>query len=183
MSERFSNDALADNNVSPWYRQFWAWFILIPLIVVVLVGISLLVISIKGSQDIVIDDYYKVGRMINQVVVQDKKASELGLLAELRFDLEVGGVLLNLSSSAGAVLPKTLLLYLDHPLEEDYDQSITMHQVLPGTYRADLEHKIDQRWYIRLTTDPKTTVAGENWRIIDELNLSVTQQIIMGSHE
>ena len=74
-----SNTPLNDKDDGPWYKQFWAWFILTPLIVVVLVWIPFLTIVVKNADDTVIDNYYKEGRMINQRADQDRRAQTLGL--------------------------------------------------------------------------------------------------------
>lgn len=182
----------------PWYQEFWAWFILTPLIVVVIVGITLLTIAIKKSDDIVLDNYYKEGRMINQRIDQDAKAAALGLRAELRFDLEVGEILLTLTSKDNIELPKKVILNLDHPFEESYDVTATMHQIVPGSYRTDIETRLTQRWYVRLSPDlpifhedgmdlkemnQKDKVPKDLWRLIGDVNLENEQQLILGSHE
>jgi hypothetical protein len=183
---------------NPWYQEFWAWFILTPLIVVVFVGATLLTVAIKESDDIVLDNYYKEGRMINQRIDQDAKAAALGLRAELKFDLEVGAILLTLTAKDKSELPKTLILNLDHPFEESYDITATMHQIVPGSYRTDIETRLTKRWYVRVSPDlpilneggmdlkemnQKDKVPKELWRLIGDVNLDNDLQLILGSHE
>mgnify|MGYP001619987624 FL=1 len=61
--------------ILPWYRQFWFWFVFGPLLfIIVLCGIFVF-IAFKNSDDVVTDNYYKVGRMINQTLSQDEKAA------------------------------------------------------------------------------------------------------------
>ena len=45
-------------NTPPWYKQFWPWLILAPLIVSVLVGTTMLIMSIRYFDGTVRDDYY-----------------------------------------------------------------------------------------------------------------------------
>ncbi|HSX84641.1 MAG TPA: FixH family protein, partial [Cellvibrio sp.] len=85
--------------VKPWYRQFWFWFVFSPLIYIIIMCSVTVTIALKGADDVIIDNYYKEGRMINQALEQDKRAQELGLSGELRFDRATGEVLLNIANA------------------------------------------------------------------------------------
>ena len=90
-------DQLAEKKI-PGYRQFWFWFVFGPLLfIVVLCGI-LVFIAFKYSDDVVTDNYYKVGRMINQTLEQDEKAAELGLLANVKIDQLTGDVIVSITT-------------------------------------------------------------------------------------
>jgi len=192
-----SNTPLNDKDDGPWYKQFWAWFILTPLIVVVLVWIPFLTIVVKNADDTVIDNYYKEGRMINQRADQDRRAQALGLAGELFLDLDVGDILLTLSTTAADYeLPAEIKLHLDHPVEADNDLSISLYETMPGRYQAELEHRIQNRWYIRLlppidnaeevgSSHParKETLVGEVWRVTGDIDLSKGSRMIFGGDE
>ena len=107
----------------PWYRQFWAWFILSPLIVVVIVSSITVTLAVKGADDRVLDDYYKEGRMINMRLDQDLLAQSLSVRADLQFDQELKELTLQLDLKE-AELPSQLLLELSHPAKADLDQSL-----------------------------------------------------------
>lgn len=92
--------ASAADVVLPWYRQFWFWFVFGPLIIIVFVCAFLVSTALRNADDVIIDNYYKEGRMINQTLEQDKQAKLLGLSAELRFDLETGDVLLHFCANS-----------------------------------------------------------------------------------
>jgi hypothetical protein len=44
-------------DLKPWYRQFWAWFILSPLITVVIVSSITVTLAVKNADDRVVDNY------------------------------------------------------------------------------------------------------------------------------
>ncbi|MEQ8516343.1 MAG: FixH family protein, partial [Chromatocurvus sp.] len=49
-----------DNTGSePWYRQFWPWFLIVLPGTVVVASIATLIIAVRGSDDLVVDEYYK----------------------------------------------------------------------------------------------------------------------------
>ncbi|GLS26256.1 FixH family protein [Marinibactrum halimedae] len=142
---------MTDSTSKPWYQEFWAWFILFPLIAAVILGVIMVSTAFRHGDDVVTDSYYKEGRMINQSLEQDKRAAELGIIGDLRFDMELGDVNLTLTQSATSEpLPKKLQLYLDHPVSADQDMVLLLNNVAPGYYRADLEKPIRYRWYLRL---------------------------------
>ena len=165
---------------TPWYRQTWAWFVLSPLILVVLVCTVLVSVAYKKADDVVIDNYYKEGRMINQRIEEDRLAKEAGLGAQLRFDMLTGEVLLSLSAQDQSIFPSVVMLHLDHPVEADFDLQVELHNIAPGRYRADLENALAHRWYVRLM--PKITAdnAGQFWRLVGEVNLTDSDVLKLG---
>jgi hypothetical protein len=169
--------------VKPWFRQPWAWFVLSPLILVVFVGSALLVISFKEADDVVKDNYYKVGRMINQSIEEDLAAKELGIAGELVFDMSVGEVVLTLKANDMSVLPKQVELKLDHPIEADYDLRLALRQVSEGYYVAELEQRITNRWYIRLSPMVDENDTAAKWRIVGEVDLSSGNQLAFGGDD
>lgn len=192
-----SNSPLNDKDEGPWYKQFWAWFILSPLIIIMIVWIPFLTIVVKNADDTVIDNYYKEGRMINQRVDQDRQANALGLAGELFLDLDVGDILLTISSTdSDYQLPTEILLHLDHPVEADNDLTVNLRQTTPGRYQAELERRIENRWYIRLLPpvenaeevgsshpDKVENLAGEVWRITGDMDLTQGSRLLFGGHE
>jgi hypothetical protein len=135
-------------DTKPWYRQVWLWLVLAPLITVVCVSAVLVTVAFRYSDDVVIDNYYKQGRMINQTLEQDRQAQAYGLAAHLRFDQTTGEVLVSLP--AHEAVPEQLLLLLDHPFEADLDQKIVLQQLAAGRYRGDLDGELRFSWYLVL---------------------------------
>src|SRR5690625_1259575 len=97
-----------DRDSQPWYRQFWFWFLMTPLIAVVFVVAVLLTVAFYNADDVVLDNYYREGRGVNQVFEQDIPAQQLALSATLNFDRMSGEVLVDIS--ANEALPEQLLL-------------------------------------------------------------------------
>lgn len=134
--------------IKPWYRQFWFWYLMTPLVVVVAVTSLLISVAYRNADDVVIDNYYKEGRMINQVMVQHRRAAELQLSAQLDFDRTIGDISLTLPEDIA--LPDKLLLLLDHPFEADLDQTVIFSRLAGNHYAGQLEKSIDHLWYLTL---------------------------------
>lgn len=90
--QKDTKDDATDESLKPWYRQFWFWFVFSPLIYIMIMCSVTVTIALKGADDVIIDNYYKEGRMINQTLEQDKQAAALGLGGELRFDRTTGEI-------------------------------------------------------------------------------------------
>jgi hypothetical protein len=138
--------------VKPWYRQFWFWFVFSPLIYIVIMCSITVTIALKGADDVIIDNYYKEGRMINQALEQDKHAQALGLSGELRFDRTSGDVMLTIANIPAdtKLMPDELLLMMGHPVKAAKDQLVVLKAISPGHYRGELHAEPDYSWYLTL---------------------------------
>jgi hypothetical protein len=174
---------LVAENAKPWYREFWFWFVFSPLIYIIIMCSITVTIALKGADDVIIDNYYKEGRMINQALEQDQRARDLGLLADLRFDRTGGDVMISLTSAVGdtASLPDTILLMMGHPVKEEKDQIIHLKAIAPGQYRGTLATEPQYSWYltlypigdIALRKQAPWTLSGEiDFRISDKTGLA-----------
>ena len=176
-----------DIDEGPWYRQGWAWFVLAPILVVIIAWIPFMTIAVKKSDDVVVDNYYKEGRMYNMRLDQDRLASELQVSGDLVIDHEVGEVLVNLSLDLEqSQVPAALILHLDHPMEADNDLDLQLRRVYDGRFVGELPHRLQHRWYVRL--EPVIQSEGESadrnqWRITGEMDLSQSSRLVFGANE
>ncbi len=159
-------------STTPWYKQFWPWFIIALPATVVVAGISMVFVAFKHADTMVIDNYYKEGLAINQTLEQDERAAALGLAAQLRFDTVSGEVLVDLSGSLEGSTDLELLLI--HPVDAKADRAIALIAVGAGRYRADLESLPLARFYLRL--QPRN---GGDWRLNGELDFRTAQQVTL----
>lgn len=141
-----------DESAKPWYRQFWFWFVFSPLIYIIIMCSITVTIALKGADDVIIDNYYKEGRMINQALEQDQRARDLGLGGALRFDRATGEVLLTIANipADASLMPETLLLMMGHPVKAANDQLIVLKAIAPGHYRGQLLVEPNFSWYLTL---------------------------------
>jgi hypothetical protein len=160
----------------PWYKQFWPWaLIALPGMVVIACGFTIY-LAFTADDSVVSDNYYKDGLAINKRLGQDLKASELGLEAEVKFDLEVGDVLLE---TTGLVQdPETLQLQIIHPTNRLKDIVIVMHQLQGNRYRGDLDASLSFRQYLRLS--PVGDINLVEWRINGEVNFKKSMTSKLG---
>lgn len=160
----------------PWYRQFWFWFLMTPLIAVFFVTAVLLTVAFYNADDVVLDNYYREGRGVNQVFEQDIRAQQLALKATLSFDRTSGEVLVDIE--ANEELPEELLLLMDHPVSAQLDQRVYLRQFQPGRYRGDMDTEPQHRWYLYLLPEQSPELRAEaEWRLRAEINFALTDQV------
>ncbi len=161
----------------PWYAQFWGWFVFTPLFVVILVGTALVIVAFSQSDDRVVDDYYKQGKLINHRFQAEKNASLLGVSGTLSFNLMENQVAFELNKWVDS--PGVIQLYLSHPAYEEKDQYIELKYVSSNQFVGVLDSAIRGRWYIKLSS--VSSVEGNEtelpWRISAEINLDHNQEI------
>jgi len=148
--------AYADDDTQPWYRQFWPWFLIALPATVVVMCMHLVYTAYNHADDLVVDEYYKVGLAINQQLERQQAARALGVEAKLM--LTSGQVTVHIPE--GAIRDPSLELVLSHPIEADRDFSVNLQRVGPGVYHGMLISPVAERWHWTL----RDGVAG-TWRI------------------
>lgn len=126
----------------PWYRQFWPWFLIVLPGTVVVAAIATLIIAIRGSDDLVADDYYKDGLAINRQLEREERARERGYRAEVAITDDRVTV-----TTEALPVVAALRLRLSHPMEADRDMSIDMRRSGPESYAASLPVAVGDNWH------------------------------------
>lgn len=136
------NSARWNEDEEPWYRQFWPWFLIALPGSVVIAGLSTLYIANRYSDDLVVDEYYKDGMAINKELGKQATAQKLGIAAQIKVLDRRAQVRLS-----GEVSPESFELRFSHPLEADRDFSVTLAELAPGLYQAELPAEVSPNWH------------------------------------
>ncbi|MDX1342345.1 MAG: FixH family protein [Reinekea sp.] len=142
----------------PWYKQFWLWFILTPLFIVMGAGFFMLYLAIVTSDGVIIDNPYKDGKGYVERTAEDDFARSHQLTASLfwqqnELKVQLAGKL--------APMPESLELLIAFPTSEAFDVTVTLaHQGL-GTYFGTLPESVNGNRQLLL--QPIDTEQG--WRL------------------
>lgn len=141
----------------PWYRHGWPWGLMAAPAAAIAMGAVMLVLALGSDDGLVVDDYYKRGLAINQVLARESRAAELGLAATLAFNPDRTRVRLVLTGAPGSA--DALTLRLVHPTRRGYDQAVVLDRAGANTLEGALAPLARGRWHLVLEDG-----AGQ-WRL------------------
>ena len=127
---------------TPWYRQFWPWFLIALPGSVVIAAFLTLYIANRHADDLVVDEYYKNGLAINRQLERKQRAARRGISATVSVDGDSAVV-----ETAGVVDDASLTLRFSHPLEADRDFTTTVEDYGSGIYRGNVSMPVAPRWH------------------------------------
>lgn len=160
---------------SPWYRHRWPWLLAIAPTAALIAGVFTFWLAATTGDSMVVDDYYRQGRAINQQLARDRQAGALGLQATLS---AVGGaaqsaagdgdaaadratITLALTALRGADWPAQLTLRVIHATRAELDVDYLLAHAGGGVYRAPGVLPTGGRWLVQVE-DP-----GRTWRLVE----------------
>jgi uncharacterized protein len=144
--------------MTPWYRQFWPWFLISIPATSVVAGFATLFIAMHDPDGLVTDDYYEVGLAVNRDIDRDVRATDLGLSADLDLDPARGTVGIRLDSRK-PVLTDRLYLSLVHPTRSGHDVQVVLPRSPQGTFVGHLRIPLRGNWHVLIEPADKT------WRL------------------
>jgi hypothetical protein len=144
----------------PWYKNPMVWMVIFFPSVAVVAGISTIFIAINTADGLVVDDYYKQGLQINQVIEHDKKARQLGLSALVNANAKSGEIRVSMSSKVNFDFPSDITFKLVHRTIPGLDQTTTLSKIDGSTeYHGYIKPPIiEGRWNIQIMSD-------KDWRL------------------
>src|SRR3954471_23928353 len=84
------NPQMPTATMRPWYRHRWPWLLMLGPGLVVVAGIHTTWLAFSRQDALVVDDYYKQGKVINQDLRRDRVAAVLGLHLQMQYDAAGG---------------------------------------------------------------------------------------------
>lgn len=121
----------AMTDVTPWYRQLWPWMLISIPALSVLGGVVMLWLAFNGGDSLVVDDYYKQGKAINQQLARDEKAAQLELVATIRPD--PAGLRLRIDGK-GFIAPSVVQGRAVHIARKELDEPLEFARMPNGDY-------------------------------------------------
>lgn len=153
------NTALTEKPPEPWYRHCWPWLLLVGPTSVIVAGFITMWIAFSGADALVVDDYYKQGKAINQDLRRDRLAADLGLSLSLRYDAAAGALRGQLH---GSTEDAPLSLLLVHPTVPGKDIHRVLRPDKKGMFSVALPLLERTHWQVQIED------AAHSWRLHGE---------------
>jgi hypothetical protein len=144
--------------VQPWYKHRWPWLLMLGPFVVVLAGVVTTWIAFTQPDALVVDDYYKQGKAINQDLRRDRVAAGMGMQAELRYEPATGNLAGSVSSQ-GRPLAGKLFISLVHSTQPQKDMKLTVEADQQGQFSLAVPMLDMARWQVVMEGEQR------DWRI------------------
>ena len=143
---------------TPWYRQRWPWLLMIGPVWVIVGGIIMVTLASGRPDALVVDDYYKQGKAINQDLSRDRAAAAIGAQATLAYDparSRLSGRVAAQSSLAGL----QIRIRLAHSTMPEKDLLLLVKPDAAGEFEVALPMLEQARW--RVVVEP----VERSWRL------------------
>ncbi len=151
-------------DTTPWYRQFWPWFLIALPGMAVVAGIYTLFLAINTQDSLVMNSSdLSIGKAKESILAAETRAREMGLEATITIDLETGLVTAKLMANVELPAADSLRLDLSHPAFAERDQSTTLFRAMPDesgapTWAGHFSTVPEGRWYVVME-------SGGEWRL------------------
>ncbi len=156
----------------PWYKEPWLWLVIALPVASVIAGVSTVIIAYRAADDLVVDDYYKVGISINKNIESEQKAKSLGINGRLFFSGEKVQLQLNALSISETILPSKIMLELFHPTLQEKDLRVELTRTGSGLYTASFSNSgVAGRRYLRITP------MGNLWNLKQDVQIEIGQPV------
>jgi hypothetical protein len=169
-------NAQTNEEITPWYKQRWPWFIISFPLLTVIAGIITYQIAANKPHSLVKDDYFKQGLAINQTLAKQNRAKDLGLVANFTMDKESQILTVKISSTSDRNNfdnIKQLTVSFSHPTMENHDVEVKFSQLTNNEYVAELPKLPQSYWHILIRDDKDTWEVKSRWHYPEIEQLSI----------
>jgi len=146
------------NSSTPWYAQRWPWLLMLGPALVVVGGSYAGYLAYTRQDAMVVDDYYKQGKAINQDLRRDRAASALALAFDAAYDA-ASGTLRGQVTSFGRPLALPLRISMAHSTLPDKDRTLLVTPDAQGRFSVAMAPLEQARWGVTVEG------AGREWRL------------------
>lgn len=142
----------------PWYRHRWPWLLMLGPVLVIVAGVVTTWLAYTRQDAMVVDDYYKKGKAINQDLRRDRAAGVMGLSFKAHYD-GANGKLEGVIGERGAPHRSPFRIHLAHSTQPEKDLVLSVVPDAQGRFSVALPALEQARWQVVVEG------ARRDWRL------------------
>ena len=140
------------------------WMVIAIPATAVIMGIAMIAVALSNHDGLVVDDYYRRGLAINEVLERDARASELELVADVEVEPAGNRISVSLSGGPSFIQPAEIRLGFYHATRRGEDRVLALRRDAQGVYSAPLPRLSQGRWYVSAETPEWRLTRVVFWR-------------------
>ena len=148
---------------SIWYREPYVWLFFAFPLAAVIGSVITGKLALQSDDGLVVDDYYKQGLEINQVLKRDRLAHAFSIAAKIQIFQEQKTFRLMLTGNESFIPPDTITVSFLHSTRSGFDRKIQVARNDKNLYQAELPKLAKGRWYIQIETG--------DWRVLQTIRI------------
>ncbi len=145
-----------------WFRHRWPWLLMLGPAIVVVAGSYTGYLAYSNPDPLVVGDYYKRGKAINQDLRRDRIATERGMALSLDYNA-AAGQLIGTVRSNGAASSDVLMLRLSHATLPQKDMTFVVVPDAQGSFAIALPMLERSRWQVVVEGDKRDWRLEGHW--------------------
>lgn len=162
--------------VKPWYTHLWPWLLMLGPVAVLVAGSYTSWLAFSRPDALVVDDYYRQGKAINQDLRRDRAATTLGLVLALRYDPAAGVLTGNLRSFNTPVTGK-IVLHLIHSTQPEKDIHLTLQPDTRGIFITTLPMLERTHWQVLLENESRDWRLSGAWAWPQQQQITIQTEL------
>ena len=160
--QQLKPNGLQQQAITPWYRQRWPWLLMLGPTLVLVAGSYTAYLAVTREDAMVVDDYYKQGKAINQDLRRDRVATALRLSFEARYDADAGRLVGTLESF-GRPVSQPFLIRLAHPTLPKKDLALNAQPDAAGHFSVALSMLERAHWRVVVEGGARDWRLARGW--------------------
>ncbi|HEX8601507.1 MAG TPA: FixH family protein [Pseudoduganella sp.] len=160
-------------SATPWYRERWPWLLMAGPAAVLVAGAWTGWLAFSQQDALVVGDYYKRGKAINQDLRRDRAAAALDAQVALRYDAAHG--MLHGQLSMHAPQRGALLLHLAHATQPGKDLRLLLRPDATDRFAVPLPLLERSRWVVLVEDERRT------WRLEGQWQWPAVREVVLAA--
>ena len=157
---------------APWFRHRWPWFLMLGPFLVIVAGSYTSYLAVTRQDALVVGDYYKQGKAINQDLRRDRAAARMGMSASVRYDA-ANARLEGRVMSMGEPHTGSLILHLAHATIPEKDIRLPLQTGADGRFSIALPLLERSRWQVLIED------ASRSWKLEGSWSWPASHEVVL----